>query len=134
VSQHRSEGAVALTWFASIMMMLIGVFGIIIGLGGIIKGDVYTVTPNYVFQFSVSTWGWIQLILGIVVLFAAFGLFSGAVWARTVGVLMASLNAIAQFAFLPHHPVWAICVLVLDVFVIWALTAHGRDVTKMGDA
>jgi hypothetical protein len=55
-------------------------------------------------------------------------LFSGAIWARTVGVIMALISAIAAFAWLPHYPVWGIIILTIAVAVIWALTAHGRDV------
>jgi hypothetical protein len=79
------------------------------------------------FQFDVTTWGWIQLILGIVVALAGVGLLAGRTWARVVGITLAVLSAIANFMFIPHHPVWALLVIALDVFVIWALAAHGRE-------
>jgi hypothetical protein len=50
------------------------------------------------------------------------------VWARTVGVIMATVSAIANFAWIPHYPLWAITIIAIDVFVIWALTVHGRDI------
>ena len=89
----------------------------------------YVVGEEYIFQFDVTTWGWIHLILGFVVLVAGFYLFSGAVWARTVGVIVAVLWAIVAFAWLPWYPVWAIIYIAVSVFIIWALTAHGRDIT-----
>ena len=85
---RRPVSGAAIGWahFASMMMILIGVFHAIAGLSGIIKDNFYAVLPNYVLKFDVTTWGWIHLIGGIVVVLAGFSLFSGAVWARTVGV------------------------------------------------
>ena len=62
---------------------------------------------------------------------AGVGLFSGAVWARSIGVILAALSAIATFAYLPWYPIWSVVIITLDVFVIWALTAHGRDITRV---
>lgn len=130
MSQQRSGTAVGFTMFAAFMMILIGSFHIIAGISGIIEDKFYAATPNYFLEFDATAWGWIHLIGGIVVLLAGIGLFSGAVWARTVGVIMATLSAIASFAFIPYQPVWSITVIAIDVFVIWALTAHGRDIVK----
>jgi hypothetical protein len=72
----------------------------------------------------------IHLVAGVIILLAGFGLFSGAVWARTVGVTLAVLSAIANFLTIPYYPLWSILIIALDIFVIWALTAHGRDVIR----
>jgi hypothetical protein len=66
-----------------------------------------------------------------VVLFAGVGLFSGQVWARTVGVAIAVVASLVAFAWLPWYPVWAIIFITVSVAIIWALTAHGRDITVM---
>jgi hypothetical protein len=126
---QRSSAAVGWTMFAGIMLILIGAFHAIAGLSGIIKDDFYAVTPNYVLEFDVTTWGWIHLIGGIIVVFAGFGLFRGAVWARTVGVIVAAVSALVSFAWIPFYPVWSIVLIAIDVTVIWALTGHGRDIT-----
>jgi hypothetical protein len=123
-----SGAAVGFTVFAALMMIVIGAFHAMSGLVGIIENEFFVATPNYIFEFDVTTWGWIHLILGIVVLIAGISLFSGAVWARTFGVFLAVLSAIANFAFIPYYPVWSIVIIALDVAVIWALTAHGRDI------
>jgi hypothetical protein len=130
MSQQRSGVAVGFTMFAAFMMILIGAFHIIAGIAGILENEFYAVTPNYFLEFDASAWGWIHLIVGIVILLAGFGLFSGAVWARTVGVILATLSAIANFAFIPYQPVWSITLIAVNVFVIWALTVHGRDIAE----
>ena len=68
-----------------------------------------------------------HLIVGIVVVFAGYGIFSGAVWARTVGVIMAMISAITNFMFIPYYPFWSILIIALDVWVIWALAFRGED-------
>jgi hypothetical protein len=126
--REPSGAAVGFTLFAAMMMILIGGFHAITGLAGIIENEFFVASPNYVFEFDTSAWGWAHLVLGVIVLLAGFGLFTGAVWARTVGVFMAAVSAIANFAFIPFYPVWSIVIIAIDVTVIWALTAHGRDI------
>lgn len=127
---QRSGAAVGFTMFAAFMMILIGSFHVIAGLAAIIDDQFYAVTQEWVLQFDVTTWGWIHLIAGIVVLIAGLSLFTGAVWARTVGVILATLSAIANFAWLPYYPFWSLAIIAIDIFVIWALTVHGRDIAS----
>jgi len=95
----------------------------------VIDPDAYVVSNDYVFKLSSDAWGWIHLIGGIIVFFAGFAIFRGAVWGRTVGVIIALVSATAAFAWLPFAPISAIAIIAIDIAVIWALTAHGRDVT-----
>ena len=129
-ARQPSGWAVGWTFFAAFMMIMIGVFHAIAGLAGILEDEIYVLGQDYVFKFDATTWGWIHLIAGIVVALAGFALFSGAVWARTVGVILASLSMIANFAWLPWYPIWSIIMIVVDIAVIWALTVHGRDIVE----
>ena len=61
-------------------------------------------------------------------LLAGAGIFSGNVLARTVGVVMAGLGVIWNFAWLPYYPIWSIIAIAIGIAVIWALTVHGRDI------
>ena len=91
--------------------------------------DFYVVSQKWVFQFNVTTWGWVHILIGVIAILAGAGLFSGAVWARAVAVIVAGISIIANFVWLPYYPVWALLIIVVDFFVIWALVLHGRDVT-----
>jgi hypothetical protein len=128
MSRAPSGAAVGLTIFASVIMVMLGVLHALYGLAAIVKNDFFVVGQEYLYKLDVSTWGWIHLVAGIVVAIAGFSLYSGAVWARTVGVLLAVLSAIANFLTIPYTPVWSIVLIALDVFVIWALTVRGRDI------
>lgn len=127
---ETSSWAIGYTAFAGLMMVLIGFFHALAGIAAIWENQFYAVTENYIFQFDVTTWGWIQLIGGAVVLLAGFGVFSGALWARIVGVIVAAMSGLISFMFLPYSPVWSILIIAVDVAVIWALTTHGQDITE----
>lgn len=126
---QRSDAAIGITIFAATMMIMIGIFQAIQGLVALFNDTFYVVGEKWVFEFDVTAWGWIHLLLGVVVAFAGFFLLQGAVWARTIGVIVAMVSAVFNFAWLPYYPIWSTIVIALNVFVIWALTAHGRDVT-----
>lgn len=111
--------------FAAVMLIMIGAFQVIAGLAAIIEDDLFIVGKEYIFELDASAWGWVHLLLGIVILFAGFGLFTGKVWAGTFAIVLATLSAIANFFYIPHYPFWAILIIALDVWVIWALTRPG---------
>jgi hypothetical protein len=126
-----SEAAAGLAVFAAVAMMMIGSFQAIQGIVALANDTFYVVGPEYIFQFDLTTWGWIHLLLGILVAVAGYFVLQGAVWARTVGVIVAVISALFNFAWLPYYPVWSIIIITLNVFVIWALTTRGRDVTRV---
>ena len=133
-SRKPSGAAVGFILFAAIMMIMSGVFQALEGLIAIFKNEFDVATRNYLFQFDITTWGWIHLVIGVVVAFAGWGLLSGRTWARAVAITLAVLSAIANFLFIPYYPFWSLLIITLDVFVIWALTAHGREYRELRDA
>jgi hypothetical protein len=126
-----SGAAVGMTVFAGILMVMVGVFHAIQGLVALLNDEFFVVGQEWTFKFDLTQWGWIHLIGGIVVALAGVALFTGAVWARAVGVAVVAISAILNFMWLPFYPVWAILVIALDAFIIWALTVHGRDITQV---
>jgi hypothetical protein len=126
--QEATSGtAVGFILFAAIMMIMAGTFQFFAGLVAIFNDQFYVATRNYIFQFDATTWGWIHLVVGLIVAFAGWGLLSGRTWARVVGITVALLSALANFLFIPYYPFWALTVITLDIFVIWALAAHGGE-------
>jgi len=111
--------------FAGTMLMLIGVFHAIDGLTAIVNDEFFVVTQNYTFDLDVTAWGWVHLLLGIVLVITGLGLWAQRPWAGVVAIVLAMLSAIANFFFIPYYPFWAILVIALDVWVLWALTRPG---------
>jgi hypothetical protein len=125
--QETSGTAVGFILFAAIMMIMVGVFQALQGIVAIFENEFYVATRNYLFQFDATTWGWIHLLVGLLVAFAGWGLLSGRTWARVVALTLAVLSAITNFLFIPYYPFWALLLITLDIFVIWALAAHGGE-------
>ena len=123
-----SGAAIGWSAFAAFMLMMMGIFQGLAGLAAIINDDSFVLTEDYVVKLDTTQWGWIHLIIGIIVFLAGLGIFSGNVLARTVGVLVALGSAVANFVWLPIQPVWSSIMIAIAVAVIWALTAHGRDI------
>jgi hypothetical protein len=120
----QSGWVIGFTVFAGVMMIMIGVFQAIVGLAAIVNNTFYRVTPNYVFEFNVTGWGWLHLIFGILVALAGFAVLSGQLWARIVAIVLAVLSAIANFLFIPYYPLWSILIIALDIVVICALVSY----------
>jgi hypothetical protein len=136
-SNQRSDSpsglAVGTTITAAIILIVGGVCHAMEGFVGLATNEFYVTTQKWIFQFDVTTWGWIHILVGAIAVLAGIGLFSGAVWARTVAVAIAAVSILVNFIWLPYYPVWAVLIIAFDMFVIWALTAHGRDVTRIND-
>jgi hypothetical protein len=113
--------------FAGFLMILAGIFQVIQGFAAILNGDFFVAGPRYIFSFDVTTWGWIHLLLGIVIGLAGASVFSGQAWARGVGIFFAILSAIANFFYIPYYPFWAILIITIDVVIIWALAGYGPN-------
>lgn len=109
------------TVLAATLMILSGLWSFFVGLVAIIKQGFYHPETNYTFQFTVHGWGWIHLILGIVVFAAGACVLLGQTWAKVVGIVLAVFSGIANFLFLPYYPLWSIIVIAIDVFIVWAL-------------
>ncbi|WP_225802090.1 hypothetical protein [Streptomyces sp. NK15101] len=127
-SSAKYAWAGGLRVFAAVMLALAGLFGIFRGIMAIAEDEVFVTTPNYVFQFDLTGWGWVHLGLGIVALLVSFGLFTAAAWARYTGVGIAALVIIANFLSLPYYPWWSVIMIVMSGFIIWALCVdRGED-------
>lgn len=126
---NYSSAAAGWAMFAGIMLIIYGVFDVIQGVVALVNDEFFVITQEYIFEFDVTTWGWIHIIGGVILIAAGGGIFGGSVLARTVGVIVAGVGIVWNFAWLPYYPIWSIIAIAFGVAVIWALTAHGRDIT-----
>ena len=125
VEQDVSGWAVGGIAFAGTVMVMIGTFQALEGLVALFNDEFFVVTRNYTFDLDVTAWGWIHLIIGIVVLATGFGLFARSTWAGVTGIMICALSAISNFFFIPYYPIWALLLIGLNIWVIWALTRPG---------
>ena len=122
--RQSSPWATGFAMFAAILMIIAGLWGIIVGISAILNDKVFVTTQGYVYEFDITVWGWLHLIIGILVGGAGIGIIQGATWGQAVGIAVASLSLLANFLFIPHYPIWSIAIIVLDVLIIWALVTY----------
>lgn len=132
VHDSRAEGshsalAGGLTTFAAVLLSVLGFVDMLRGIMGIAKDDVFVTTPNYVFKFDLTSWGWIHLVLGGLAILVGVGLFRGALGARIMGVGVAALLIVANFLSIPYYPLWSVVAIAFCAFVIWGLCAVRRE-------
>jgi hypothetical protein len=115
--------------FAGWLMVIIGAIDFFEGLIAVIRGDYYALTPTQIIVVNMSTWGWVMMIWGIILLIAGFGLLSGQGWARWFTIVAGGLNFLLQLGFVgsSRYPLWALTSLALTGVVLWALSVHWHD-------
>lgn len=129
-TDSTSGWAAGWTIFAAVWMWILGAWQFFAGLAGILEDQVIVPVSGYLINLDVTAWGWIHLLLGVLVFLAGFALFQGAVWARTVGIVLAFISILNNFAWLPNQPVWSILMIAAAGFIIWALALHGDEITS----
>jgi hypothetical protein len=118
--------------FGGALMVISGAFAIIEGIVALAVPTTYVVAGGAVLGIGFPVWGWLHLLLGVLVAATGFGLLRSDVpgWARGTGVALVSINAIVQLAWLPAYPIWSIIVLTIDVFVLYALIVAVDDMRR----
>ena len=123
----KNAWAEGVTYFAISLLIVVGILQILQGLAAVTSDQLYAAAPGQALVMSLNTWGWVHLVMGIIAVAVAIGLFYGATWARWAGMGIAGLQALAQFLFMPFYASWSIVILALDVAIIWALATYRSD-------
>lgn len=127
--EHSTKGswAYGIAAFAGVLLAMLGLFQFLQGLSAVFKDTVFVTSPDYVYSIDLTGWGWIHMLIGAGAVAIGVAVLYGQTWALTAGVLVATLSAIANFAFVPYYPLWSIVVIAIDVLAIWALTSLLRN-------
>ncbi len=126
-TEHRGS-VVGFTALGGTLMVLGGLWGVVVGIVSLSSSHVYvrSAATGYTYGWTLHGWGWVELILGIVVFAAGVCVFLGMPWARYFGAFVAVLSAIGNFMYIPYSPIWSIILIVIDAFIIWALLVPRR--------
>ena len=118
---NRVVVAQGVSVFAGVMLVTLAIFGVLQGIAAIAKDDIYVTGLNYTWKFDLTTWGWIQLVIGAVAIVTGVAILMEQAWGYYLGIVIAAISAIANFGFLPYYPFWSAVIIAFDGFVIWAL-------------
>ncbi|MFI6167983.1 hypothetical protein ACIBCN_14475 [Nocardia sp. NPDC051052] len=110
-----------MTIFAGVLILITGLLHLLSAIAAIAGRDIFVVTKDQVFLVDVSAWGWIHLVIAVLMLIAGFGIVTGKTWGYLAGIVMASISILDNFLFAPIYPFWALVIIAIDVLVIWAL-------------
>ncbi|WP_330229202.1 hypothetical protein OHA40_24350 [Nocardia sp. NBC_00508] len=110
-----------MTIFAGVLILLAGVLHMLTAVAAIAGREVFVVTEDQVFLIDVATWGWIHLVIGVLIVIAGFAIVTGKTWGYLAGIVLAALSILDNFLFVSIYPFWALVLIAIDVLVIWAL-------------
>jgi hypothetical protein len=112
---------------ASVLLILVGTFHVLQGISAVNGNDPIFGHPEYSLEMNLTAWGWIHLSLGVAAVIIGIGILLGQSWGYMLGLVIAFLSALGNFAFLPHQPIWSLLLIAFDVLVVWALVAELRE-------
>ncbi|AWK75010.1 hypothetical protein CBI38_29090 [Rhodococcus oxybenzonivorans] len=112
---------------AAVIMVTVGIIQLFQGIAAVAENEVFVSGINYVYKFDLTTWGWIHVILGVLVAIVGLALFTGAGWARVSAIVVAAISILANFLWLPYYPGWSLLIIALDVVVIWAVSTWNPE-------
>ena len=116
--------------FAAMAMVMVGFFQGVEGLAAIFHQQIYLVDADFLFPFDLTIWGVVHLVVGVLLIAAGFTVRTARVWARSLGIALATLSAVANFLFVPYSPAWSLTIIAPNVVVIWALCIYRWDVAR----
>jgi hypothetical protein len=118
--QSRSGPSAGGVGIGGVISMLAGLLAFFTGLAAVVKQSFFTSLPNYAYRWNVHGWGWVLLVLGVLLFAAGATQLLGMGFGKIAAVGLAVLTAVAAFLFLPYTPVWATIVVALSALAIWA--------------
>jgi hypothetical protein len=124
--EERGRGWVV---FAGVLLLFLGTINVIDGIAAIGKAHFYVGNAHYVFG-DLKTWGWVALIIGVIQLLVGLGVFAKNQFARWTGVVILSLNALAQLLMMPAYPFWSLAIFAVDIVAIYGLIAYGQRIAS----
>lgn len=124
---RENPWAAGLVLFAGLMMIVNSIFMILQGIAAIANDEFFVKAPNYTYNVDITGWGWIHLVIGIVLLIVGIGVVTGNLFARISGMIIVVFVMVDNFLFIPYYPFWSIAMIALDVAILWALATAPAD-------
>ena len=81
-----------------------------------------------IFGHSLKTYGWVYLIVALILIGSSFGVLSGSQFSRWIGIIAGGVLAISAIWWMPYYPVWSLAYIAIGILVIYGLVVYGgRD-------
>lgn len=106
---------------AAALLLTAGLITLFQGISAVAEDEVFVAGPQYIYELDLSSWGWVHIVFGILLILTSLALMTGATWARIVAIGLAALSIVVNFLWLPYYPLWSILIIALDIVIIWAV-------------
>ncbi len=106
--------------FASIMILIGGIFNVFDGIFGFFRSAYWIGKP---IGGSLWIWALVLLLFGVVEILAGLGVMSGQSWARWFAIVVVGLNLLAHLGAIALYPLWSVVMIAIDILIIFGLTA-----------
>ena len=116
--------------FAGWLMIFTGVVQIVYGLAALFNQHWYVYTSQAAYIVNVASWGWALLLTGILLAISGWLLLRGNLFGRTMGVIVAVLNILANLGVFAATPGWSILAIVVNAVIIYAILVYGRELSS----
>jgi hypothetical protein len=126
---YDDERGTGWIYYAGVLLLILGTLNFIEGIAAISNAHFFVANTHYI-AGSLNTWGWIVLCIGVAEWIVGLGVFVRNQFARWTGVVVLSLNAIAQLLMMPAYPFWSLCIFTLDILAIYGLIAYGSRIAQ----
>jgi hypothetical protein len=113
--------------FASFMLIFLGFFHIIEGVADRTNKALFVHSSGYVWVLNYQSWGWINIVGGILAVIAGLSLIKGGMFGRVYASIVLVLSMLVAVATVPVYPLWSIIVLVVDALILYAIMVHGKE-------
>jgi hypothetical protein len=125
---RRTSGraAVVVGQLAAVMLLLTASVEVLQGVEALRSGELLATSGDQVYEIDLTVWGWVHVVLGILLAAVAVGILGRRSWGQVTGLVVAGLSMLANFAFLPHYPVWSVTIIAFNALVVWALSTQLR--------
>ena len=132
VEGPRAAWAGGLTLFAGVVVVMLGVFEFLQGFSAVRRDDAFVRPPNYVYEFDLTTWGWIHMLIGVIAMIIGGAVLTTRKSGLVAGIVLAVLSAVSNFLFIPQSPWWSLVLIGLNVALIWAFCEVMRENRALG--
>lgn len=121
-----SRAAVVVGQFAAVMLLVTASVEVLQGVEALRSGELLVTSGDQVYEMDLTVWGWIHVVIGILLVAVAVGILGRRSWGQVTGLIVAGLSMLANFAFLPHYPLWSLTIIGFNALVVWALCTQLR--------
>jgi len=111
---------------------MLGVLEFLQGFSAVRRDDVFVRAPDYVYEFDLTTWGWIHMLIGVIALIIGGAVLTTQKSGLVAGIVLAVLSAVSNFLFIPQSPWWSLVLIGLNVALIWAFCEVMRENRALG--